>query len=520
MNWALEALELEPDADERAIKRAYARLLRDNRPDEHPEAFQRLHEAYQTALQWQRYRQNTADELQIDQADEGITWTLQAAEALEVDATSLAQPVNQAEAAPAQLQQAAALPVFDHRQGFETAQIADLQALEVEDGGLPTHAIDIGGLVERTVAAAQQLAPEIFDRWLLACPELWSLSIKSETSDALLSRFWNGSDCINGSNFDLIATAFGWDEIGTHVDPDTLMVMATTMHQRWLWQPGNEAALALQLQTDEDAPATLPETKLCRTLLSRPWRHLQALLSAANPSRQHMMRGALQHVGGEGAHLCPPLQEEQLRFWRDVTTGDRLTRDRVFLGLIRGGVLAMLWLLLPLTAYLMKANEDLQAGYGWPSPGDLLPLGLTGMAFMLLFGMGLLPWKMLLRWLRLPSTVRPVLPLLAVATLVLGRIEGDFAGGTLGAITLWLAWRQAIPHFAKMLDISEPRNFAIVFTAAVFIITALRGDKMPLSYSEISAGIAALLLAYDLIVVHRRRVRARAPEPAPQQATR
>lgn len=50
-----QALSLTPDADERSIKRAYARLLKTHRPDEKPDEFQRLREAYEAALaeaQW------------------------------------------------------------------------------------------------------------------------------------------------------------------------------------------------------------------------------------------------------------------------------------------------------------------------------------------------------------------------------------------------------------------------------------------------------------------------------------
>lgn len=45
-------LGLEPDADTRSIKRQYAALLKQHRPDEDPEGFQRLRDAYEQALNW------------------------------------------------------------------------------------------------------------------------------------------------------------------------------------------------------------------------------------------------------------------------------------------------------------------------------------------------------------------------------------------------------------------------------------------------------------------------------------
>ncbi len=41
------ALGIEPTSDEREIKRAYARRLKEQRPDEDPRAFQELREAYE-----------------------------------------------------------------------------------------------------------------------------------------------------------------------------------------------------------------------------------------------------------------------------------------------------------------------------------------------------------------------------------------------------------------------------------------------------------------------------------------
>lgn len=52
--WAHDLLGLPVDADERAVKRAYAARLKVTRPDDDPAAFQRLVEARDVALQWAR----------------------------------------------------------------------------------------------------------------------------------------------------------------------------------------------------------------------------------------------------------------------------------------------------------------------------------------------------------------------------------------------------------------------------------------------------------------------------------
>lgn len=56
MSWALRELGLDADADERAVKRAYATRLKTARPETDPEGFQALNEAYQAALEWLRQR--------------------------------------------------------------------------------------------------------------------------------------------------------------------------------------------------------------------------------------------------------------------------------------------------------------------------------------------------------------------------------------------------------------------------------------------------------------------------------
>jgi uncharacterized RDD family membrane protein YckC/DnaJ-domain-containing protein 1 len=58
MTW-WNTLGLKPDADEKSIKIAYAKLLKENKPDENPSGFQQLHRAYKDALKATKLRINT-----------------------------------------------------------------------------------------------------------------------------------------------------------------------------------------------------------------------------------------------------------------------------------------------------------------------------------------------------------------------------------------------------------------------------------------------------------------------------
>ena len=71
-------LGLMPDADSRAIKRQYAALLKKTRPDDDPEGFQRLREAYEAALEWSQAPQETVEVI-VENLDESLDQRYQAA---------------------------------------------------------------------------------------------------------------------------------------------------------------------------------------------------------------------------------------------------------------------------------------------------------------------------------------------------------------------------------------------------------------------------------------------------------
>ena len=55
-------LGIEPTTEKKKIKRAYAAKSREFHPEEHPEEFQRIHDAYEEALAWaERNAENEAE---------------------------------------------------------------------------------------------------------------------------------------------------------------------------------------------------------------------------------------------------------------------------------------------------------------------------------------------------------------------------------------------------------------------------------------------------------------------------
>jgi len=71
--WIWDILTIQPTDDERAIKRAYSVQLKTSRPEDDADKFQRLREAYDTALVLARNARDSSDEFPEQAADAGET---------------------------------------------------------------------------------------------------------------------------------------------------------------------------------------------------------------------------------------------------------------------------------------------------------------------------------------------------------------------------------------------------------------------------------------------------------------
>ncbi len=68
-----QVLGIEPIEDTRAIKQAYARALKQTRPDSDPEGYQRLRECYDWALGWVEWKRQEAADANLEEEDPSTT---------------------------------------------------------------------------------------------------------------------------------------------------------------------------------------------------------------------------------------------------------------------------------------------------------------------------------------------------------------------------------------------------------------------------------------------------------------
>lgn len=67
-----EILEIEVTTNKKSIKKAYHKLLRQNKPDEKPDEFKILYQAYEDALEYETYEQNSVETILDNEEQEDV----------------------------------------------------------------------------------------------------------------------------------------------------------------------------------------------------------------------------------------------------------------------------------------------------------------------------------------------------------------------------------------------------------------------------------------------------------------
>lgn len=196
MNWALRELGLTADADERAVKRAYAAKLKIIRPETDPEGFQKLNETYQAALEWLRERPAPSETPSVESF-----------------AASNATPRGYASVKPYFEGVPISMPPFRNARREENAR-ADFDEQDFDEQDFFFTVLE----------QSEQLDPQAFKQWLERNEALYSMPLKAALAEPLV-WFLHDQPPLTREHLAITLAFFGLDTVN-----DTTMRLQEPLH--------------------------------------------------------------------------------------------------------------------------------------------------------------------------------------------------------------------------------------------------------------------------------------------------
>ena len=444
MTDAFATLGLTRDADERAIKRAYAALLRVHRPDDDPAGFQRINEAYQSALQWRQWRDSLPPDIDVDADDE----------AFDEDATDDVEGTAIGDA-PVRARAPEHAPEVHHADQIRI-RVTDVEVDAAGDGDgfdvpapppagpvpppLPDGPMGVqDAAVPTPVAAALQVAARgdaaALLAWLRAEPTFWSLQDKAWWGEQVMHALQAQPVPMPPEAFDALMGFFGLDDVHASRHHLQLAWLRDRCLQWWRLQPRPSARGLSRVQL-----AALASERANVARVQGPFRWHRVLWQSLRPGVPDGMAAFVQGLGRwHDDDLPPNIDGRTLAFWRDARADiPVVSRARFAVFAARtlgfGGVFALF--------VMLGGMQDPEATRIMLLAGAGLTLAwIAGIALLWLAVTSFIRWEPT-RWRpEWPVWVVPALAALTVAAQLRGT-AGDGAQWLAGATLFLQAWRE------------------------------------------------------------------------------
>lgn len=481
MTGPFAVLGIGDDADERAIKVAYAKLLRQTRPDEDPAGFQRLNQAYQHALKIAQARQarQLASRGLASSAPMAATLNIAPGKSPEVTlrAAHTAQPpISPSVAIRAVPQPSAPLPQQ------------------------PTFAPQAFIAEYRTMAAAGDA--KALSRWLTDYPAFWHLPTKHGAGQWLLRTLFDMPEAMPEACFRATSEFFHFNDALSGIDPMALRRVAARIDAAWLAKPENQRVLEFRAFGNtlvRSRRITIAAVKR----LSRPFRWWRDLPRALRPpDARNIARVATVLCDGNPDDLPPPFDREHARFWMEACNPAK-ARIRTLLALFRCAVALVMvplafGILVGTVQRLSQAPDWVDAAFeAWKIVA--LAVGFMVVLFWIPIGTRVLfreadalaQRSRAFRLLMLSFT-----PALCVTAMLVTRAVDATLGALIAIASMFIAvWRLRAIHGARKLKSIERVGLVVLFFVYVSgFITLATESALPIN-PELLPTLAIALIA-------------------------
>ena len=503
LHWSLAHLGLPGDADARAVKRAYAAKLKTTRPEDDPEGFQRLHEAYQAALDWMQSRETDTDiDADIDTFAEDAQ---SGAVTLTLSQEMLFERLGAQSDAPFGMPAFAAVDTLDAAaEGYgEGSAIASSDAMPSE----ASAQFDPGALIDDCIASAMHAHDSELLAWLNAQPALWSLAHKTRIAPWLLQRLHERRPPIEARRFDTLAEFFGLLDLHSGYDAYSIQRLRHRLHLGWAIETRQIRALAESTGQDGGSlAANVRQAGRMLKQLARPLRLMQALWAGLVPGYPGAVRNFLRRLDFGNLYALPTsIREDQIAFWDAAGDRSKFSAPRMMIGAARCIAYAT-----AATFALMLVDAMSQRNFN--DPTIMLKTGFALPAAMLV---GWLTWigaRALVEWQCLPESGqarfarlrRALIPLIALFVFGLQwALEWNLATAILSLLLFLMAWHRYRQRNGAPFGFVPRRPIWYVAGLGILLVPGL--DLLGSAPLAVIGGICASAVALWAVDMYKQR---------------
>lgn len=347
-----DTLGITAESNERDIKRAYAKRLKQTRPEEDPEGFQALRQAYEEALEYAAWVRKREARQQAVSPDDGVTHedtATPAAPVAQVAHEDIASRPDQKSATPPSAEAASApdstsAASTPHADPAASGQNPADSTRTTRDGSHPARPEQddpsiradelnrvVAQLWEKFMSRTDTMNPRQVEIFLKSQSAFQNLSVR-EAFEFQACRYCAGEDALTKVR-DALVEAFNWEHEIRHlqqIDPGLPVQAMRRFNADKVWQAVyyKESFQNPPLQAMLENRTALPRNAFFQ--ITRP--HVQHLQKWIHTLRWHYPE-VLQYK----------VKPEILAHWESWAERKRYFKDHVVMSFVMGVFLAMFW---------------------------------------------------------------------------------------------------------------------------------------------------------------------------------